>query len=83
MELRTCSNARPAANIANEEANTFFPAAASPAEIPIILLSAMPQSKNRSGYAFLKPPVLVAAARSASSTTRSGYSSASSIRAAP
>ena len=37
---------------------------------PIILASAIPQSKNRSGYAFLKIPVLVAAARSASSTTR-------------
>ena len=31
MELRTCSKARPAANMAKEEANTTLPAAAMPA----------------------------------------------------
>ena len=62
--------ALPAANIANVLANGIFPEAARPAATPIILASAIPQSKNRSGYAFLKIPVLVAAARSASSTTR-------------
>ena len=44
MELRTCSNARPAANIANVEQKTFLPAAATPAAMPTMLDSAMPQS---------------------------------------
>ena len=49
MELRTCSKARPAANIANVEQKTFLPAAAMPAATPTMLPSAMPASKKRSG----------------------------------
>ena len=69
--LRTCSKARPAANMANELANTVFPVEAIPAATDIILPSAIPQSKNRDGNAFLKIQVLVASARSASKTTKS------------
>ena len=83
MELRTISKARPAANMAKELAKTVFPAAAIPAATPIMFSSAMPQSKKRSGQAFLKMPVLVAAARSASRTMSSGYLGASSARALP
>ena len=83
MELRTISKARPAANMAKELAKTVLPAAARPAATPIMLASAMPQSKNRSGQAFLKMPVLVAAARSASRTIRSGYWAENSARALP
>ena len=83
MELRTISNARPAANMAKEDANTFLPVDAMPAATPIILASAMPQSMKRSGHAFLNMPVFVAAARSASSTIRSGYSAESAASASP
>ena len=83
MELRTCSNARPAANIAKELANGTLPVVASPAAIPIMLHSAIPQSIWRSGKAFLKIPVFVAAARSASSTTRLSNSAPSSANALP
>ncbi len=82
-ELRTCSNARPDANIANELTKGILPVVASPAAIPIMLHSAMPQSICLSGYSFLNTPVFVAAARSASSTTRFGYESASSFKALP
>ena len=49
MELRTCSKARPVANMAKLLAKGFFPQAASPAATPIMLASAMPILKNRSG----------------------------------
>ena len=49
MTLRTCSKARPAANMAKLDAKTVLPVAARPAATPIILPSAMPQSKKRSG----------------------------------
>ena len=44
IELRTCSNARPAANIAKVLANGTMPVVERPAAIPIILHSAIPQS---------------------------------------
>ena len=69
MEFLTCSNALPAANIAKELAKGILPVSASPAAMPIMLDSAIPQSICLSGYAFLKIPVLVAPTRSASSTT--------------
>ena len=49
MELRICSKARPAANMAKLEANTTMPMEAAPAATAIILPSAMPQLKCRSG----------------------------------
>ena len=72
MELRTCSKARPAANMAKVLATGILPVRDSPAAMPIMLDSAMPQSICLSGNFFLKMPVLVAAARSASNTTKSG-----------
>ena len=51
------------------------------AAIPIILHSAIPQSICLSGNSFLKIPVLVASARSASRTTTSSCSLPSSTRA--
>ena len=68
--LRICSKARPAANMAKELAKGTRPMVERPAATSTMLHSAMPQSKCRSGNAFLNTPVLVAAARSASSTTR-------------
>ena len=44
MELRICSKARPAANIAKLEAKGTMPIAAMPAAAEIMLPSAMPQS---------------------------------------
>ena len=78
-----CSNALPAANIAKEDANGILPVVERPAAMPIILASAMPQSKNLSGNAFLKTPVFVAPARSASRTTTLGLTLPSSARALP
>ena len=83
MELRTCSKARPAANMAKEEAKGTSPIAAAPAATAIMLPSAMPQLKWRSGKAFLKVPVLVAPARSASKTIRSSCSAPRAARAFP
>ncbi len=54
-----------------------------PAATSIILASAMPQSKWRSGKAFWKILVLVAPARSASRTTRFSVTAPSSFRALP
>ena len=82
MEFLTCSKALPAANIAKEDANTVLPVVAIPAATLTIFPSAIPQSKNLSGNAFLNAPVLVAAARSAS-RTRKSYFSPSSTSAAP
>ena len=48
-ELRTCSKARPAANMAKELTNGILPVVASPAAIPTMLLSAIPQSICLSG----------------------------------
>ena len=50
---------------------------------PIMLASAMPMSRKRSGYALAKLLVIVALERSASSTTSSGYFSASSTSISP
>ena len=83
MELRICSNARPAANIAKELANGTRPVVDRPAAIPIIFDSAIPQSICLSGKAFLKIPVFVAPAKSASNTTRFSFSFPSSTRAFP
>ena len=83
MELRICSKARPAANMAKVAAKGTSPMAAAPAAAPIMFPSAMPQSKWRSGKAFWKVAVLVAPARSASKTIRSLCSSPSSFRALP
>ena len=44
MELRTCSKALPAANMAKVDAKGTLPVVASPAAIPIMLDSAIPQS---------------------------------------
>ena len=49
MELRTCSKARPAANMAKLLAKAVLPQAASPAATPIMSASAMPMLKKRSG----------------------------------
>ena len=83
MELRTCSKARPAANMAKLEAKGTSPMAAAPAAADIISASAMPQLKWRSGNAFLNTAVLVAPARSASNTIRSGWEAPSSASALP
>ena len=81
--LRICSKARPAANMAKEEAKGTKPVVLRPAATPTMSASAMPQSMWRSGNAFLKMLVLVAPARSASSTTRLGISPPSSVSALP
>ncbi len=83
MELRTCSKARPAANMAKVLAKGIRPQVEAPAAATIMLASAMPQSKNRSGQAFLKVPVLVAPARSASKTITLSFIAASLARASP
>ena len=70
-------------NIAKELINGILPLVAKPAAIPAIFASAIPQSICLSGYAFLKIPVLVASARSASKTTNCGNSSANSFNALP
>ena len=49
MELRTCSKARPAANMAKVEAKGFLPQVARPAATPIMLASAMPMLRKRAG----------------------------------
>ena len=83
MELRTCSKARPEANMAKEEAKGTRPVVDIPAATQIMLASAMPQSKCRWGKAFWKVWVLVALARSASRTTRFSCSAPSAARALP
>ncbi len=83
MELRMISKARPAANMAKELANTFFPVEARPAAMPIISHSAMPQLINRWGNAARNSLVMVAPARSASSTRMSGSWAAYSTKALP
>ena len=70
-------------SMAKELANGTFPVAARPAATPIILPSAIPQSMCLSGNTFWKIAVLVAPARSASSTTRSSCSFPISTRAFP
>ena len=54
-----------------------------PAATPIMLASAMPQSKKRSGATFWNMAVQVETDRSASSTTSSGCSAANACRVAP
>ena len=83
MELRTCSNARPAANIANVLANTMFPLVAIPAAAAIILPSAIPKLKCCSGATFFTSPVFVEPDKSASSTRIFLFSFASSASAFP
>ena len=83
MELRTCSQARPEAKIANVFVKGLKPQVDIPAATPVMLHSAMPMSKKRSGYLAAKPFVMVALERSASKTTSSGYCSASSTSASP
>ena len=69
--------------MAKELLKGFSPAAAMPAAIPVMLHSAMPQSKKRSGNFAAKLFVIVAPDRSASSTTSSGYCSPSAASASP
>ena len=69
--------------IANEETKGILPVVAIPAARPTMLDSAIPQSKCLSGNAFLKTPVFVAPARSASRTTTLGLTLPSSARALP
>ena len=83
MELRICSKARPAANMAKLEAKGTSPMVEAPAAAATMSHSAMPQSKCRWGNAFWKMEVLVAPARSASKTIRSGCSAPSSFSALP
>ena len=68
--------------MANEDTKGIVPVEAIPAATLIILPSAIPQSKNRSGCSFANRQVLVACARSASRTTK-GYLSASATSALP
>ena len=70
-------------SMAKELANGTLPVVAIPAATPIIFPSAIPQSMWRSGKAFLKVPVLVAAARSASRTTTSSCFFPNSTKALP
>ena len=65
MEFLTCSKFLPDANIAKELMNGIFPQVASPAAMPVISASAMPQSICLSGNFFLNIPVFV--------TSRSHY----------
>ena len=60
-----------------------FPHVDIPAAIPTMLHSAIPQSINLSGKAALNFPVFVAAARSASKTTRLSCSFPNSTKASP
>ena len=83
MELRICSKARPAANIAKVLINGTYPHVDIPAATPAMLASAIPQSICLSGNSFLNTPVLVAAARSASKTIRLSCSLPSSTKALP
>ena len=73
-EFLICSNALPAANIANVLANGIFPLVARPAAVPIISRSDIPISKNLSGHTFLNSIVFVALAKSASKTTTFSFS---------
>ncbi len=81
--MRIGSNARPAVNMANDDANGMNPVADIPAATDIMLLSAIPQSKKRSGKAFLNFIVFVASAKSASNTTIFGYFAPNSTSASP
>ena len=83
MELRTCSHALPLAKMAKVFVKGLKPQVDIPAATPVMLHSAMPMSKKRSGYFAAKPFVIVAPAKSASKTTSSGYFSASSTSASP
>src|SRR5438874_12595667 len=59
-------------NVLNEHANGILPSNASPAATPIMFDSAMPTSKNRSGYFAAKSSTFVEFFRSpVSATTRS------------
>ena len=49
MELRTCSQERPAANMAKVLVKGLKPQVDRPAATPCMLLSAMPMSKKRWG----------------------------------
>ena len=68
---RMGSQALPVANMAKELANTVRPLQAKPAAVPIMLDSATPQLKNRSGCALRNTAVLVEPERSASRTITS------------
>ena len=72
MELRTCSQARPVANMAKLLAKGILPQVARPAAIPAMLASAIPMLKNRSGQTSANFLLMVEPDRSASSTTNSG-----------
>jgi hypothetical protein len=72
MELRTCSKARPAANMAKVLVNTFLPQVDRPAATVVMLASAMPMLKKRSGYLSANFLLMVEPDRSASSTTNWG-----------
>ncbi len=78
-EIVTASYTRRVANGAKLAQKGISPSTASPALMPIISASATPTSMNRSGCASEKVGMVpVALARSASSTTMSGFSSANS-----
>ena len=71
------------ANMAKVLTNGTNPQVDIPAATFVIFASAIPQSIWRSGNAFLNTPVFVAAARSASKTTRFSCSFPSSTKAFP
>jgi hypothetical protein len=68
---------------AKDEAKGSLPLSARPPAMPTMLASAMPQVKKRSGYFSPNRALKVDFARSASSTTRFGFSPPSSASAWP
>src|SRR5437899_1529882 len=81
--MRICSKPLFMANTEKLATNGIFPAMASPAPTPIMLASAMPQEKKRSGNSFWKYTVMVDFERSASTTTTSLFSRPSSTSVRP
>ena len=81
--MRSCSKPLFITNAEKLETNGILPASASPAPMPTMLASAMPQEKKRSGNSLAKYVVMVDLERSASQTTMSLFSRPSSTSVRP
>src|ERR1051325_5753406 len=74
---------RPTTKQANEHTKRILPVSARPAPTPIMLDSAIPRLKARSGWVLANFTVIVDLERSASSVTMRGSRAPSSRRASP
>ena len=81
--MRIWSYTRPVIKPANAPAKGIFPLTAKPAEMPIILASAMPVWMKRSGWAFLKSPIFKLPVTSAHKAKIRGSFSPASNKPAP